>query len=100
KNGRIDLRALLKELAELEIAHLLVEGGGETAAGFIENHLVDRVLFFIAPKIIGGRDAVTSVEGRGVAKIAKSLQLKDVEIEKIGDDILVRGDAQGPALSK
>ncbi len=100
KNGRIDLRTLLRELAELEIAHLLVEGGGETAAGFIENHLVDRILFFIAPKIIGGRDAVTSVEGRGVDKIGKSLQLKDVEIEKIGRDILIKGDVQGQTLNK
>jgi len=91
KNRKIDLKALLKELAELEIAHLLVEGGGETAAGFIEAGLVDRALFFIAPKIIGGRDAVTSVEGKGVDKIKESLGLKDIEVNQIGEDVLIKG---------
>ena len=91
KNGRIDLRQFLKELAGLEIAHLLVEGGGDTAAGFIEGRLVDRVLFFIAPKIIGGRNAITSVEGQGVDKVKKAFTLKDVEVEKIGEDVLIKG---------
>jgi len=92
KKGRINLRWLLKELARLEIANLLVEGGGDTSAGFIENGLVDRVLFFIAPKIIGGRDAITSVEGRGVDRVKRSVRLKNIEFKKIGDDILVKGD--------
>lgn len=91
KGKRIDLKALLTELAELEIAHLLVEGGGDTAAGFIENGLVDRVLFFIAPKIIGGKDAITSVEGHGVEKVKKAVELKDVEAELLEKDILISG---------
>ena len=90
-NGRINLRWLLKELAELETAHLLVEGGGETAAGFIESGLADRILFFIAPKIIGGRDAITSVEGIGVSKINKAVSLKDIEVKRIKEDILIEG---------
>jgi len=95
KDARIDLKFLLKELAELEISQLLVEGGGETLAGFIEGGLVDRVLFFIAPKIIGGKDAITSVEGQGVDRVRKSLKLKDIKIEKIGEDILVGGYVYG-----
>lgn len=92
KNRKIDLKALLKELAELEIAHLLIEGGGDTAAGFIEKGLVDRILFFIAPKIIGGKDAVTSVEGLGVDRVKKATVLKDMDVERIGDDILVKAN--------
>jgi diaminohydroxyphosphoribosylaminopyrimidine deaminase/5-amino-6-(5-phosphoribosylamino)uracil reductase len=92
KIKRIDLRYLLRELAELEIAHLLVEGGGETIASFIEEELADRVLFFIAPKIMGGRNAVTSVEGRGVAKVKNAFNLKNVELGRIGEDILIKGD--------
>jgi diaminohydroxyphosphoribosylaminopyrimidine deaminase/5-amino-6-(5-phosphoribosylamino)uracil reductase len=95
KDGRIDLKALLRELAELEIAHLLVEGGGDTAAGFIEADMVDRVLFFIAPKIIGGRDAVTSVEGLGVDKVNKAVKFRQVKVEAVGEDILVRADVHG-----
>ena len=90
KGDAIDLKKLLKELAELEIAHLLIEGGGETAAGFIEKDLVDKIMFFIAPKIVGGRDAVTSVEGKGVDKIKKSVKLKNIELERIEEDILVK----------
>ena len=89
KYNKIDLKSLLRELAELEIAHLLVEGGGETAASFLENRLVDKVLFFIAPKIIGGRDAVTSVEGKGARKVKNAIKLKEVKIEALGEDILV-----------
>ncbi|MFC1624593.1 bifunctional diaminohydroxyphosphoribosylaminopyrimidine deaminase/5-amino-6-(5-phosphoribosylamino)uracil reductase RibD [Candidatus Omnitrophota bacterium] len=91
KGDRIELNGLLRELAELEIAHLLVEGGGDTAAGFIENGLVDKVLFFISPSIIGGRDAVTSVEGEGVEKVSQSVRLRDVLVRPIEEDILVEG---------
>lgn len=89
KNNRIDLEWLLKELAELEISRLLVEGGGDTIAGFLEQGLADKVLFFIAPKIIGGRNAVTSVEGKGVEKISQAIGLKDVKVEMLGRDILI-----------
>lgn len=89
KNNRIDLVWLLKELAELEISRLLVEGGGDTISGFLEQGLCDKVLFFIAPKIIGGRGAVTSVEGRGADQVSQAIKLKDVKVEMIGEDILV-----------
>ncbi len=91
KNNRIDLEWLLKELAELEISRLLVEGGGDTIAGFLEQGFVDKALFFIAPKIIGGRNAVTSVEGKGIAKASHAIKLKNVEVEMIGEDILISG---------
>ena len=94
ENGTIDLGELLREFAELEIAHLLVEGGGDTAEGFIKERLVDRVLFFISPKIIGGRDAITSVEGQGVSEVKEAVRLKDVRVKMIGEDILVEGCLQ------
>jgi diaminohydroxyphosphoribosylaminopyrimidine deaminase / 5-amino-6-(5-phosphoribosylamino)uracil reductase len=92
KNNRIDLEWLLKELAELEISRLLVEGGGDTISGFFEASLADRVFFFIAPKIIGGRGAVTSVEGKGAETVSQAINLKNVKVEMIGPDILVSGD--------
>lgn len=91
KNNRIDLKWLLSELAELEISRLLVEGGGDTISGFLEQGLADRALFFIAPKIIGGRWAVTSVEGKGVEKVSQAIELEDVKVEMLGKDILVSG---------
>jgi diaminohydroxyphosphoribosylaminopyrimidine deaminase/5-amino-6-(5-phosphoribosylamino)uracil reductase len=92
KNNRIDLKWLLRELAELEISRLLVEGGGDTISGFIEQGLADRALFFIAPNIIGGRNAVTSVEGKGIERISQAVGLKNVKVELLDKDILVTGE--------
>jgi len=66
KNGTIDLEWLLKQLGAQEVTSLLVEGGGEVNASFLLAGLVQRVEFFYAPKILGGRDARKGVAGAGV----------------------------------
>jgi diaminohydroxyphosphoribosylaminopyrimidine deaminase / 5-amino-6-(5-phosphoribosylamino)uracil reductase len=92
-SARVNLRALLKELAGMGIASVLVEGGGEVVASLVEDRLADRFLFFISPRIIGGRDAVTSVEGRGIARLKEAMELKDVRIRRFSRDILVEAEA-------
>jgi diaminohydroxyphosphoribosylaminopyrimidine deaminase/5-amino-6-(5-phosphoribosylamino)uracil reductase len=92
KDGRVDLRDLLKKLSWLNIIDLLVEGGGELAASLIEEKLVDQFMFFIAPKIIGGRDAKTAVEGRGVDKIKDAVKLKNVSTRMLASDILIEAE--------
>jgi len=92
KTGRTDLRRLLSELAKREIANILVEGGGELVASLVENRLVDRFLFFVAPKIIGGRDAKTAVEGTGVDRISRAIPLKFVKIKRFEEDILIEAE--------
>ncbi|MCX5686723.1 MAG: bifunctional diaminohydroxyphosphoribosylaminopyrimidine deaminase/5-amino-6-(5-phosphoribosylamino)uracil reductase RibD [Candidatus Omnitrophica bacterium] len=97
KNGpdpfsRVDLKALLKVLAKREIANILVEGGGELVASLVENRLVDKFLFFIAPKIIGGRLAKTAVEGTGVDRISRAIPLKFVKIKRFKEDILIEAE--------
>ena len=57
----------------------------------LENHLVDKVFAFIAPKIIGGREALTSVEGDGFSDLNKAINLKNITTEMIGEDILISG---------
>ncbi len=91
RNRQIDLRDLMTRLAQKEIAHLLIEGGGETIASAIKAKIVDRVLFFIAPKIIGGREAVTAVEGDGVNRLAKATRISDAKVRRIGEDALIEG---------
>lgn len=91
KNGNVDLKYLMEELAKRQISHVLVEGGGSVIASFLKEKLADKVLIFIAPKIIGGKDAPTSVEGEGIKKIDNAIQLKDVEFKKIGKDFLIEG---------
>jgi len=90
-NGKVDLQALLSRIAKEGLDSLLIEGGGETAAAFLEASLVDKVSFFIAPLIIGGRAAIPAVSGEGVAQVADALRLRDVDITRCGDDIMITG---------
>jgi diaminohydroxyphosphoribosylaminopyrimidine deaminase/5-amino-6-(5-phosphoribosylamino)uracil reductase len=87
----LDLRYLMKKLARRGVVSLLVEGGGKVNASALESGLVDKVLFFIAPKIIGGRNSVTPVEGEGVDKIGQAIKLKDIKFRRLGPDILFEG---------
>jgi len=91
KEGQVNLRDAMKKLAQLQITNILVEGGGTLIGSLFDDGLVDRVLFFISPKIIGGKEAIGSVMGRGVARIDKALKLRDVRLKRIGQDLLVEG---------
>lgn len=92
KNGRVDIKELLKTLAKRQITHVLVEGGGELNAGLLEARLVDKLLFFVAPKIVGGREAITSVEGNGVSGIGEAINFKIVSVKRFENDILLECD--------
>ncbi|NOX97320.1 MAG: bifunctional diaminohydroxyphosphoribosylaminopyrimidine deaminase/5-amino-6-(5-phosphoribosylamino)uracil reductase RibD [Nitrospirae bacterium] len=89
KKGKVDLAKLMKELGKLDIVNLLVEGGGEINASAFASRLVDKAVFFLAPRIIGGKEAPTAVEGEGIKKISQAIPLRDIKIRKIGDDLMV-----------
>jgi len=90
REGSVDIVELLKLLGKREIITILVEGGGKLLGSLFDHRLVDKVLAFISPVIIGGREAV-SVGGDGIDNIAKALRLSRVGIKSFGDDILVSG---------
>lgn len=90
-NQQVDLEKLLYELYQLEIDSILLEGGGELNASALQVGIVDKIMVFIAPKIIGGRDAKTLVEGEGIPVMKDAIKLKKVNFRKIGEDILVEG---------
>ena len=90
-SDRSDLRAVLEDLGSRSLQSVLVEGGSAVAGAFIDAGLVNKVTFFIAPKIIGGADAPTAVGGSGVDKMADALQLERVTIQQRGNDIEVTG---------
>jgi diaminohydroxyphosphoribosylaminopyrimidine deaminase/5-amino-6-(5-phosphoribosylamino)uracil reductase len=81
---------LLKVLGKREIVTVLVEGGGKLLGSLFDHQLVDKVLAFISPIIIGGCEAV-SVGGNGVDSMSQALRLSRVDIRCFGDDILVSG---------
>ncbi|MGD2279402.1 MAG: bifunctional diaminohydroxyphosphoribosylaminopyrimidine deaminase/5-amino-6-(5-phosphoribosylamino)uracil reductase RibD [Candidatus Omnitrophota bacterium] len=89
RKDKVFLKSLLKELAKKDITSVIVEGGGELAGSLIDEGLVDEVMFFISPKIIGGN--YSSVKGKGAGNIANAVQLKDISVTRIGKDILVKG---------
>ena len=89
QKAEIDLRWLLKNLGAQNVTSLLVEGGGEVNASFLLGGLAQRVAFFYAPKILGGRDARKAVAGEGAKSLAEVLQLRDVEWRRLGEDLLL-----------
>lgn len=91
KEGQINLKSMMKKLAQLEIANILVEGGGTLIGSLFDEGLVDKILFFISPKIIGGKEAISSVMGEGISRIDRAVKLKEVKLRRIGEDFLVEG---------
>ncbi|NQT32132.1 MAG: bifunctional diaminohydroxyphosphoribosylaminopyrimidine deaminase/5-amino-6-(5-phosphoribosylamino)uracil reductase RibD [Candidatus Omnitrophica bacterium] len=89
RSGKVSLKSFLKKLAKKGIVNIFVEGGGTLAGSLIDEGLVDEVMFFISPKILGGE--YSSIKGKGVSNIAKALELRDMRVKKSGDDIFVRG---------
>lgn len=88
-NSQISLRWLLKKLGAEEITSLLVEGGGEVNASFLLAGLAQRVAFFFAPKILGGRDSKKAVSGNGVQTLREIIALHGVEWRGIGPDLFL-----------
>lgn len=99
-SSRGDLTGVLRELGSRSLQSVLVEGGSAIAGEFIDAGLVNKVTFFIAPKIIGGTDAVSAVGGRGAEMMADALELERVTVLQHGKDIEVTGyprTNKGPA---
>ncbi len=91
EGGLVDIEALLRILGKREVVAILVEGGGKLLGSLFDHHLVDKVLAFISPIIIGGDKAKSAVGGNGVNNIAEALHLNQVSMRSFGDDILVSG---------
>ncbi len=89
--SQIDLPWLMKKLGAEEITSLLVEGGGVVNASFLLGSLAQRVAFFYAPKILGGRDARKAVAGEGIRRLSDMIKLREVEWKKLGQDLLLTG---------
>ncbi|MBU4319843.1 MAG: bifunctional diaminohydroxyphosphoribosylaminopyrimidine deaminase/5-amino-6-(5-phosphoribosylamino)uracil reductase RibD [Nitrospinae bacterium] len=88
---RVDMKWLMKKLGEMGIASVLIEGGSSLNSHALEYGIVDKVMFFIAPKIIGGKESFPSVGGKAVRKLSEAHQLKNITLKRIGDDILLEG---------
>ena len=93
---RVPVSRVVEILAERGVSSILVEGGGQVAASFLEAKLANRIAYFYAPKLIGGADARTALEGLGVAQVADAPRVTNVSIRKLGEDWVVEGDIEYP----
>jgi diaminohydroxyphosphoribosylaminopyrimidine deaminase/5-amino-6-(5-phosphoribosylamino)uracil reductase len=90
-SGLIDLKQLFRILAQREITSVLVEAGGILTGSLFDNGLVDKVVAFLAPIVIGGQEARAAVSGKGIEKLSDCFKLKDTLIDKVGEDIMISG---------
>jgi diaminohydroxyphosphoribosylaminopyrimidine deaminase/5-amino-6-(5-phosphoribosylamino)uracil reductase len=87
--SKIDLRWLLKQLGKENVTSLLIEGGGEVNAAFLSGGFAQRVAFFYAPKVLGGRDSRKGVAGEGAQSVSEIIELEDIEWRKTGPDLFM-----------
>ena len=94
-SGCVDIASLLKLLAGLEKPSVLVEGGGTLLGTMFDGGLVDKVVAFVAPTIVGGKEAPSPVGGLGVDRMSDALRLHRVRVCQIGGDVAVIGYTSG-----
>jgi len=91
ENGLVDLESLLRVLAPRGVSTVLLEGGSELLGYAFDHGLVDKVLAFIAPIVIGGSEGRTAVGGVGAATVQEALELERVEVKNFADNVLISG---------
>jgi diaminohydroxyphosphoribosylaminopyrimidine deaminase / 5-amino-6-(5-phosphoribosylamino)uracil reductase len=96
----LDLRWLLRRLGAENITNLLVEGGGEINASFLQQGLAQRIAFFYAPKILGGYDSLRAVAGNGATGLDQMLSLTCLEWHRLGPDLLLTARVVDPNARK
>ena len=96
KNGHVDLQQLMERLGREQIDSILLEGGGTLNWAALECGIVQQVQAYIAPKLFGGRDAKTPVEGVGVPAPDDAFRLKNSRLERLGEDLLIESEVEYP----
>ena len=92
KNGHADLRQLMQKLGEEQIDSILLEGGGTLHWAALESGIVRKVQAYVAPKLLGGLDAKTPVEGQGVPSPSEAVFLKNMAVTRLGEDLLIESE--------
>ncbi|WP_333654266.1 bifunctional diaminohydroxyphosphoribosylaminopyrimidine deaminase/5-amino-6-(5-phosphoribosylamino)uracil reductase RibD [Dissulfurispira sp.] len=88
---RVDLKWLMKRLGETGITSVMIEGGSSLNAYALQDGIVDKVVFFIAPRIIGGKDSIPAIGGKTFRRLENAFRVSDTKIKRVGDDLMVEG---------
>ncbi len=88
---RVDLKWLMKRLGGMGIISVMIEGGSSLNAYALQDGIVDEVVFFIAPKIIGGRDSILAIGGKFFQRLESAYKIQDIKVKKVGEDLMIEG---------
>jgi diaminohydroxyphosphoribosylaminopyrimidine deaminase/5-amino-6-(5-phosphoribosylamino)uracil reductase len=91
KEGKVNLKSCLFKLGEIGMMSLLVEGGSQVNGSFLDEGLIDKLLLFLSPRLIGDHQAPGIFGGRGISNLQEAIALKEIKTKRIGDDILLEG---------
>jgi diaminohydroxyphosphoribosylaminopyrimidine deaminase/5-amino-6-(5-phosphoribosylamino)uracil reductase len=97
RSGKIDLRALMNILAQMQLTSILVEGGAGIAGSLVRDRLVDKFYVFLAPKLMGGDDGVPLASGPGPVTMDGCLSLEELRLRRFDGDILIEGYPRYPS---
>jgi len=92
KAHMLDLSSAMRVLSDMGISDILVEGGARLAGSLLDERLLDRVMFFIAPKIFGSDDAIGAISGNGAKDVKDAFKIGDLKTFKIDNDVVIEGD--------
>lgn len=91
KGGGIDLQRLMERLGEKQITSVLIEGGGQVNASALQERIVDKVVFFVAPILIGGGNAPGAIGGEGATPLKNAFKIKHLTATPVGGDLMLEG---------
>ncbi len=89
--GHLDMAALMELLGQQEVTSLLIEGGSHVAGAALRADVIDKVIFFYAPKIYGGDNGIPICRGHGPDLMNESIAVRQIEMDRLGDDIMISG---------
>ena len=90
KNGNIDLTKLMKKLGKLGYTNILIEGGSKVAASALRTKLLDKIVFFYSPKIIGA-EGISMIGKLRIPTVDQSITIKNIRIKSLGEELMIEG---------
>lgn len=90
-NNKVNLKELIEKLGKDGIDSILIEGGGTLNFSALEEKIVDKLIFYIAPKILGGENSKSSIAGIGFSRLSEAVEIENISYRQCSDDLVVEG---------